>query len=289
MCFELAKFISPAFRFFNKLGVTTFLSLALLSLATPAMASDPILEVFDGVQHQYFKRSDLLHHKATLDIDIKRDAAYGKLMKVKAIPVTALLPKLAEIASLQIVALDGFVANISGSLLAGTGQAYIAIEPGDAAWPALKAGATTSAGPYYLVWLAPEKAAISNEQWPYQIAKIMAAASLQERFPQLLPKLTTKLKPDRELRGLQVFINNCSVCHQLNGAGDANVGPDLNRPHSPTEYFQAAYLRKLIRNPASVRVWKQALMPGFSQQSISDVEMDDLIAYFTLMAKQRQN
>ena len=287
MCFELAKFKSPAFRFFNKLGVATFLSLALLTLATPVMASDPILEVFDGVQHQYFKRSDLLHHKATLDIDIKRDAAYGKLMKVKAIPVTALLPKVAEIASLQIVALDGFVANISGSVLAGKGQAYIAIEAKDMAWPPLKAGSNATAGPYYLVWLTPEKAEISNEQWPYQIAKIAAVAPLQERFAQLLPKSTTTFKPDRELRGLQVFVNNCSVCHQLNGAGDANIGPDLNLPHSPTEYFQNAYLRQLIRNPASVRVWKQSVMPGFNQQAITAAQLDDLIAYLTLMAKQR--
>ena len=289
MCFEFTNFKSVAFRFFKIVGFAVYLLLAMLGVSTYALASDPVLEVFDGLQHRYFKRSDLLLHKQTLEIEIRRDAAYGKPMKVQAIPVTALVPNVAKIASLQIVASDGFVANISGGLLAGKGQAYIAIEPNDMAWPALKAGSATSAGPYYLVWLTPENAAISNEQWPYQIAKIVATAPLQERFPQLLPKMETKRSLDRELRGLQVFINNCSVCHQLNGAGDANVGPDLNWPHSPIEYFQPVYLRQLIRYPGSVRVWKQSSMPGFSQESISDAQLDDLIAYFTVMAKQRRN
>ena len=265
------------------------LLLALLSLSSPALANDPVLEVFDGVQHQYFKRSELMGHQALREIVLTRDAAYSKLMTVRAIPVTALLPNVAKIASLQIVALDGFVANISGGVLAGQGQAFIAIEPDDIPWPPLKLGSTVSAGPYYLVWLTPEKAAISNEQWPYQIAKIAAIAPLQQRFPQLVPNSTKMNKPLRELRGLQVFIDNCSVCHQLNGAGDASLGPDLNRPHSPIEYFQEAYLRKLIRNPASVRSWKQSLMPGFNQQSISDAQLGELIAYFTLMAKQRRD
>ncbi len=186
------------------------------------------------------------------------------------------------------MALDGFVANIPGSVLAGQGHAYIAIEPADIPWPALKSGSTASAGPYYLVWLTPEKAAISNEQWPYQIAKIAVTAPLQQRFPQLLPMSAKSLVSKSELRGLQVYISNCSVCHQLNGAGDASIGPDLNRPHSPAEYFQEAYLRRLIRNPASVRSWKQSVMPGFNQQAISDAQLDELIAYFKLMAKQRK-
>ena len=289
MCFDFACFTSASIRLANNGARVLFLLITLLGLSSPVLAGDPVLEVFDGAHHQYFKRSELLNHKATLEIELIRDAAYNKPMKLQAIPVAALLPNVGKIASLQIVALDGFVANISGSVLAGKGQAYIAIEPIDMAWPALKAGSPATAGPYYLVWLTPEKAAISNEQWPYQIATIAASAQLQERFPQLLPKQTTKFKPDRELRGLQVYINNCSVCHQLNGAGDANLGPDLNRPHNPTEYFQSAYLRRLIRNPASVRVWRQSLMPGFNQQSISDSELDDLIAYLTLMAKQRRD
>lgn len=273
---------------FGKILVPAFLFLfAVLGMASSVSANDPVLEVFDGRQSQQFKRSELLSNAATREISLARDAAYDKPMKVSAIPIAALLPQVATIASLQIVAMDGFVANISGSMLAGQGQAYFAIEPADMPWPALKPGSTASAGPYYLVWLTPEKASISNEQWPYQIAKIAALSPLQQRYPQLLPSLSKNLKHDRELRGLQVYIDNCSVCHQLNHAGDANIGPDLNMPHSPVEYFQEAYLRRLIRNPASVRSWKQSVMPGFNQQAISDAKLNDLIRYFKLMAKQR--
>jgi mono/diheme cytochrome c family protein len=88
------------------------------------------------------------------------------------------------------------------------------------------------------------------------------------------------------LRGLQVYVANCAVCHQLNGGGDASIGPDLNRPYSPVEYFHEKYLRKLIRNPASVRTWKASLMPGFTSKMISDDSLDDLLAYFRLMAAQ---
>lgn len=285
MRFELESVDAIIKRLARKVVQAFLVMLATLSL--PVLANDPVLEVFDGVQNHYFKRSELLSHTATREIALMRDAAYDRAMKVQAIPIAALLPQVAKLESLQIVALDGFVANISGSALAGQGQAYIAIEPADMPWPPLKVGSVASAGPYYLVWLTPEKAAISNEQWPYQIAKIAALAPLQQRFPQLLPVSAKSHKYNAELRGLQVYINNCSVCHQLNGAGDASLGPDLNRPYSPVEYFQEAYLRRLIRNPAAVRSWKQSVMPGFNQQSISDAQMDDLMAYFKLMAKQR--
>jgi mono/diheme cytochrome c family protein len=289
MYFAFKNVQAKAFRFAKVLVPVLLFFLAMLGVSSPVFAIDSVLEVFDGIQSHHFKRSELLGNAATREISLVRDAAYNKPMKVQAIPVAALMPQVAQIASLQVVALDGFVANISGSVLAGSGQAYIAIEPADMPWPALKPGSAASAGPFYLVWLTPEKAEISNEQWPYQIAKIAAVAPLQQRFPQLLPKASNKLKFSSELRGLQVYISNCSVCHQLNGAGDASIGPDLNRPYSPTEYFQEVYLRKLIRNPASVRSWKQSAMPGFNQQSISDAQLDALIAYFKLMAKQRRD
>ncbi|VXC66123.1 Cytochrome c, mono-and diheme variants (fragment) [Pseudomonas sp. 8Z] len=56
------------------------------------------------------------------------------------------------------------------------------------------------------------------------------------------------------------------VCHRLNGAGDAELGPDLNIPHSPTEYFGGDFLRQYIRAPQSLRRWPQARMPGFSEK-----------------------
>ena len=88
-------------------------------------------------------------------------------------------------------------------------------------------------------------------------------------------------------RGLAVFTTNCIVCHTFNLAGDATVGPDLNVPHNPTEYMREEYLRRLIRNPASVRYWKEQKMPGFDTAAISDRELDELLAYFYYMAKRK--
>jgi len=70
---------------------------------------------------------------------------------------------LPQVESLQFIARDGFVANIPSGLLAGGAQPWLAIEPADAAWPALKPGGG-SAGPFYLVLRAPKKAGISPEQ-----------------------------------------------------------------------------------------------------------------------------
>ncbi len=123
----------------------------------------------------------------------------------------------------------------------------------------------------------PEKASISPEQWPYRIVSTSAAPALETRFPALLPK-TSANSPEQ--RGLRVFVVNCSVCHKLNGAGDAAVGPDLNEPYNPTEYFEEPFLRKLIRAPASVRDWGQRIMRGFSPSVLTDAQLDDLLATF---------
>jgi mono/diheme cytochrome c family protein len=131
----------------------------------------------------------------------------------------------------------------------------------------------------------PEKAGITPEQWPYRIASIAEAPALEKRFPALLPKTSVD---SPEQRGLRVFMANCAVCHKLNGAGDAAVGPDLNDPYSPTEYFQEPFLRKLIRAPASVRDWRQRVMPGFSPATLTDRQLDDLLVYLRQMARQRQ-
>ncbi|MNJ74677.1 Cytochrome c [compost metagenome] len=84
-----------------------------------------------------------------------------------------------------------------------------------------------------------------------------------------------------------MFQQNCLACHRLNGAGDAQVGPDLNVPHNPTEYFRPEYLRQLIRDPQSLRQWPQAKMPGFAESVLSEQELDALLAYLGHMAGRR--
>lgn len=273
--------------FLGKMPWFMFMSVLLVGNAA---AQEPVLELRNGEQIQHWTRSALLAQAR--DISIAKDSAYKRSMKYRAVPIAQLLPKVDKYPSVQFVASDGFVANISGSDLAGKGQAYLAIEPADQSWPAVNPdnpAKTASAGPFYLVWLTPEAGKISNEQWPYQLAKISVEAALSQRYPQIIPVAAAGEKSQQALRGMHIYIKNCAVCHTMNGGGDAAIGPDLNLPFSPTEYFQEQFLRQLIRQPASVRSWKQALMPGFDEQTISTADLDDLIVYFKKMKQKRQS
>ena len=89
-------------------------------------------------------------------------------------------------------------------------------------------------------------------------------------------------------QGFALFQKNCLACHRLNGAGDAQLGPDLNLPHNPTEYFQPAFLRQLIRDPQSLRRWPQAKMPAFAASVLPDSELELLVGYLKHMAGRKQ-
>lgn len=266
---------------FITLRYLTFMMLAIAAVCT-AHAGQPMLEVATGTQTRHLDRSELLANPAVQTIDVPADVAYQRPMHYRAVPLSALIPLLRHIEALQFTAQDGFVANISGTVFAGNAQPWLAIEPVDAPWPALKSGG--SAGPFYLVWLKPEAGHVSQEQWPYQIAKITEVVPLEKRYPQIMPKGGAS---NAAQRGMQVFVENCATCHKLNGGGDAAVGPDLNKPFSPTEYFNEPFLRKLIRDPASVRNWGNRIMPAFSPKAINDSQLDDLLAYLRQMAAQR--
>jgi mono/diheme cytochrome c family protein len=269
--------------FFSKLVLFINIVLFTASLAA-AQTPDAALKVGAGAQALAYSRGALLTHPSLKEITVENDAAYHKTMHYLALPISALLPNVGQMASVQFVAEDGFVANIPGALLASDAQAWLAIEPTKTPWPVLKPGSPATAGPFYLVWLHPEKSGVSNEQWPYQIARIQEAPPLQSRYPQMLPQAAAG---SAELRGYKVFAANCASCHKINGGGDAMVGPDLNLPANPTEYFQTEALRKLIRDPGSLRRWPGSIMPGFAPAALSESDLDDLLAYLRQMAKQR--
>jgi len=265
---------------------TLFLLLA-GQFATFAWAVELELEIAHDSQVRSYSRAELLAHPALRRIEVAADVAYQRPMQFHAIPLAVLLPRLSDTESVKFSAVDGFSATIPAGLLQGNRdtQAWLAIEAKDTPWPALKPGAP-SAGPYYLVWTAPEKMGISPEQWPYQIARIADSQPLVARFPQMLPQRGLA-KDGPEWRGLQAYTVHCAACHQINGGGDATLGPDLNRPFSPLDYFHEPFLRRLIRDPAAVRNWPQRHMPGFSQQVLPNAALDDLLAYFRHMAAQR--
>ncbi|MFJ4373808.1 c-type cytochrome [Pseudomonas japonica] len=259
------------------------LLLALLGL--PSYAAQLTLEL--GTASRQWDSDALLKHPQARDIRIDQDVSYKKTMHYRAVPLAALLTGIKADDHLQAVALDGFAAEMpAGPLLqSAPAQAWLAVEDPKQPWPPLGQD-KPSAGPFYLVWTNPRAGGISPEQWPYQVASIRRLQPVAERFPALLP--AAGLRADDPIsRGFALFQKNCLACHRLNGAGDAQFGPDLNLPHNPTEYFRPEFLRRYIRNPQDLRQWPQARMPGFSPDVLPDADLDALLAYLSHMAKRK--
>lgn len=262
------------------------IALLLIAVSNLATAAEPVLELAFTKQRQKLARLDLLRHPDVRTISIPTDVSYKRKMEYRALPLKSILRNLHGISTVQFKSYDGFVANIPVEILNGLSEPWLAIEPANTPWPELKPGGR-SAGAFYLVWISPEKSNITPEFWPYQIAVISEIAALPERYPQILPDASLK-KDSAEYRGMQATITHCASCHQINGGGDAKLGPDLNVPFNPTEYFQADFLRKYIRDPTAVRNWPQLTMPGFSPAVMNDAQLDDLLAYLRHMTQRKQ-
>lgn len=258
------------------------LTLLCLLFALPLSAAQLTLTLEGGSRQ--WQTAQLLAHPQTRDLRVEQDVAYKRAMHYRAIPLAVLLEGVQPGDHLQAVALDGFAAEMpAGPLLqAGPAQAWLAIEDPSQPWPPLAKG-KPGAGPFYLVWHNPQASGIRPEQWPFQIATIRQLPPVEARFPALLPDPALAAN-DPVRQGFALFQQNCLACHRLNGAGDAQFGPDLNLPHNPTEYFQPAFLRQYIRDPQSLRQWPQAKMPGFAPQVLNEQELDALLAYLGHMA-----
>jgi mono/diheme cytochrome c family protein len=268
----------------------TAVALACALAAPPAAASEPVLTVVAAGQTATHTPGELLGLPATVTVTIPNDASYRRAMTYRAIPMAALLPGVPPSASVRFTAADGFAATMAASQLLAAddkgARAYLAIEPADAPWPPLRAGDPASAGPFYLVWVRPERSRIVPEQWPYRIAKIEQIAPLAVRFPQIVPAATVAAKSPIH-RGFAVFTKHCIVCHTLNLGGDSTIGPDLNVPFNPTEYLRADALRRLIRDPQSLRRWSGTRMSAFDTATLSDRELNDLSDYLRHMANRK--
>jgi len=224
-------------------------------------------------------------------IRVPDDVTFHHTMTYRAVPLRSLpgvrvLPADAE---LQITATDGFVTNLPAALVrddSGHGATpWLAIEPHDKSWPRTSKG--TDIGPFYLVWTNPGASGVMSEQWPYQINAIRVVASRAAKWPQLaVDNNVPANSPVR--RGQAPLATEVMVCPWLSGPGHASVGPDLNLPRNPTEYFQAWALRAYIRDPKSIREWSGMKMPGFDKDILSDPDLDAVIAYLGYMAHRRK-
>ncbi|WP_347904945.1 cytochrome c [Pseudomonas purpurea] len=260
--------------------------LGALLLSTPLYAAQLVLDL--GSNHRTWQTEELLKHPQARTITVPDDVSYKREMHYRAVPLAALLTGVSAEDHLQAVALDGFAAELAAAPLFNTSgsQAWLAIEDPAQPWPAL-AKDKPSAGPFYLVWTHPQAGHISPEQWPFQVAGIKRLAAVAERFPALRPD-PALAADDPVNQGFALFQKNCLACHRLNGAGDAQFGPDLNIPFSPTEYFGTDFLKRYIRDPQSLRQWPQAKMPGFSTTVLPDEELTMLVGYLKHMAGRKQ-
>jgi mono/diheme cytochrome c family protein len=260
----------------------------LLFSSFPVMAADLLIDT--GTPATLTTQA-LLAMPDAATIRVPNDVTYHRTMTYRAVPLRSLpgVRTLAADAELQITATDGFVTNLPAVLLrddrAHGATPWLAIEPPDKPWPRTLKG--TDIGPFYLVWINPGASGVMSEQWPYQINAIRVVASRTTKWPQLAVADSVPANSSMR-RGQALFATQCMVCHRMNGAGDASVGPDLNLPHNPTEYFQPWALRAYIRDPKSIRAWPDMKMPGFDKANLSNADLDAIIAYLGYMAHRRK-
>ncbi len=266
--------------------------LLVLGSAGQASADEPSLALTQSGVTRRFTASELLVRADSAEVAIANDVGYGRAATYRAVPLLALLSELpgdARADTLESLAADGFVAEIPLWFIraATTGGAvpWIAIEPPSQPWPNLP-GKTRGGGPFYLVWVHPERSGVTSKQWPYQLASLEVVESPAHRWPQLA--VDPSLPPNAPARrGQVVFVANCLPCHRLNGGGAGEIGPDLGAPMNVTEYLTEKGLRAIVRKPRAVRTWPLQQMPGFSSDSLPDSDLDAVIAYLRLNAPSR--
>jgi mono/diheme cytochrome c family protein len=73
-----------------------------------------------------------------------------------------------------------------------------------------------------------------------------------------------------EQNGQIVFMRNCDQCHPQ---GDGGLGPALNNKPAPPALIKFQVRRGL------------GAMPAFSEEDITDAELDDLVAYVVALRR----
>ncbi len=253
-----------------------------------ALAAEPAVDLAIAGKTVSFTRAALLARADAADIEVARDVSYGKPMRYRAVPLADLLAGTTLPAGevLETRAADGFAAQLPMDLVLNRDPsravAWLAIEEPARPWPKLP-GKAVGAGPFYLVWVGRQAASVRSEQWPYQVTHLALQPSPAARWPALAVDAALPAT-DPVRAGQTLFITQCLACHRLNGAGSSNMGPDLNLPMNPTEYFQPGALHRYIRNPASLRDWPGRAMPAFSTAQLSDREIDLVVTYLAYMA-----
>lgn len=278
-------------------GVCRFIGLVLLFVvlhcAIPSRANaasgDGEVVVIQRTGAKSYDAAELYESPRLAEVALGKDPFYGSVSRTYlAVPMATLLD--ASLAtqrkSIEFRSTDGFVATIPASALLNADPlkptAWLAVEPPNAPWPRLPGGARGTAGPFALIWSGLGGDKVWSERWPYQVAEIRVVPAPEERWPSLGLDADASAEVQR---GRDVFIAQCFVCHQFGGAGTARIGPDLNWPMSPTQYFLPGALEKYIRNPASVRDWPERRMEAFPVDRLADEDLKALISFLGAKAR----
>jgi mono/diheme cytochrome c family protein len=255
-----------------------------------AASDEPTLTLVAGNKKIELTRAQLLQRSDLTKIVVEHDPSYpDQVMTYEAIPLAALFApiNLPLDAVIEFKCRDGFAATISQSRVLNADShrsvAYVAVERLDRPWPRLKKS-ERSAGPFYLIWAHPELSAVTQEEWPFQLAGFAVKGSLQTLYPGIFPvgEVSAGVK-----NGFASFVKNCFPCHTINKSGPSELGPDLNVPYNVTEYISAQGLRTLIRNPQALRYFPRSQMSSFPTAILPDAELEDLIRYLTHMTNHK--
>jgi mono/diheme cytochrome c family protein len=256
-------------------------------VALTATATEPSLTVIASGRTAIYTSAGLLSLPTATSVTVSADPAYRSGMTYRAVPIGVLLAGSSTEDTVRFLAGGRVVAMMpAATLLAQASGAYLAVEPADAPWPPLKSGEPATAGPFHLVWARADASAVAPELWPAQITRIEELQPLANRFPMILP--APSVAANHPIRaGFAAFQKHCMSCHTLNSGGDSSIGPDLNIPYNPTEYMRPEALRRLIRDPQSLRRWPGSRMPAFDAKTLPDRDMAELLAYLRHMADRK--
>jgi len=261
-------------------------------VALSATAQSPTLTVTSKEATRTYTQQALLAHPAVRSVTVA-DPVYSRTMTYRAIPLAELLKGTGIDADdhVQARATDNFSVGIPGRLAnADTVQieAFVAIEDPAAPWPPIPGKHDkASAAPFYMIWRLAPSAHVSPNYWANRLAALAVTDSPLKRWPGLALGADVPAG-DRLHTGLDNFVSMCMACHRFNGEGEGEQGPDLGRPMNVTEYLQIPALKKLIRNPASVRQWPEQKMPGFDQSALSDSDLDTIVDWLAYKARPRR-
>ncbi len=140
---------------------------------------------------------------------------------------------------------------------------------------------TVDLGPYYVVWSNLDDATIRQEGdygWPYQVVGI-DLIDRRARFPKMAPPADASAEV---FAGFEAFRIHCSKCHPVNGEGGA-IGPELNPAPGSGEYYDPAWLRTWIEEPAKAR--PKTRMPPLNPNLPDRARVvDEIVAYLTAMS-----